>query len=185
MHFDDPRKERIYLTGFMGSGKSTIGPILANTIGYDFVDVDRMIEQRAGKSVNAIFKEDGEQRFRELERALLVDLSAKSHLVISLGGGTIADSANFQMISTSGIVVYLRATPEQIFKRMQRKTDRPILTDVNGDRLGEDELRARIHELYVKREPYYARADITIPTDERKVGITVDFIVKHLSFYID
>ena len=178
------RKERIYLTGFMGSGKSTIGPILANTIGYDFVDVDRMIEKTVGLSIDQIFKEHGEAHFRNLERALITELSARSHLVISLGGGTIADPDNFRSISSSGILVYLKATPEQIFKRLHHKTDRPTLKDIAGERLSDEQLRARIQDLYQKREPFYSRADIIIRTDERKVGMTVDQIVKKLSSYL-
>jgi shikimate kinase len=169
----------------MGSGKSTIGPILANTIGYDFVDVDRMIEKTVGMSVDQIFQEHGEAHFRTLESALIADLRVKPHLVISLGGGTIADPANFQSISTSGIVVYLKATPEQIFKRLHHKTDRPTLKDITGERLNDEDLRARIKDLYNRREPFYSRADIIIRTDERKVGVTVDQIVKKLSLYIE
>lgn len=175
------RNERIYLTGFMGSGKSTIGPILANTIGYDFLDVDKVIEKETGKSVKEIFRDRGEAHFRELERNLVAKLAQRHQVVVSLGGGTIVDPGNFHTIMSSGIVVYLKATPEQIFKRLQRKVDRPTLTDVSGDRLREDELRVRIGELFRQREPYYLRADIIVPTDETRVGITVDEVVRKLA----
>lgn len=178
------RGERVFLTGFMGSGKSTIGPILANTIGYEFVDIDRAIEQREGKSINKIFSERGESYFRSLERELIITASARDHVVVSLGGGTIADPENFRLISASGIVVYLKATPEQIFKRLHHKLDRPVLTDNRGERLGDEELRMRIQELFLKREPFYSRADITVETDEKRVGVTVDQIVKKLSRHI-
>ena len=179
------RKERIYLTGFMGSGKSTIGPILANTIGYDFMDIDRTIELTVGKSVSEIFREDGEKHFRSLERALIAQVCMKPRTVISLGGGTLADPESFRNISSTGIVVYLKVTPDQVFKRLHHRNDRPILADVKGDRLSDEELRARIQSLYLAREPFYNRADITILTDEKKVGITVDQIVKILSSYIE
>jgi shikimate kinase len=175
------RGERIFLTGFMGSGKSTIGPILANTIGYEFVDIDKAIEQREGKTINEIFMERGESVFRSLERDLIITVSARDHVVVSLGGGTITDPENFRLISTSGIVVYLKATPEQIFKRLHNKRDRPVLTDVRGKLLSGEELRQRIQELYLKREPFYSRADVTVETSEKRVGITVDQIVKKLS----
>jgi shikimate kinase len=181
---DSSRGERIYLTGFMGSGKSTIGPILANTIGYDFVDVDHVIEKSAGLSIDQIFRERGEAHFRKLERSLIAELSARSHLVISLGGGTIADPESFRTISTSGVVVYLKATPEQIFKRVHHKADRPTLKDITGERLSDEQLRARILDLYRTREPFYSKADIIIRTDERKVGVTVDQIVKKLAAYL-
>ena len=179
-----PREDRIYLTGFMGSGKSTIGPILANTIGYDFVDVDQTIEEQIGKSIDQVFREDGEAHFRKLEHALMAGLRSRPHLVVSLGGGTIADHDNLRDIKASGILIYLKATPEQIFKRLHHKNDRPTLKDLSGERLNDEQLRVRIQELYRKREPLYSQADIVIRTDERRVGVTVDQIVKKLSYYL-
>jgi len=181
---DADRKERIFLTGFMGSGKSTIGPILANTIGYDFTDIDHSIEEREGKSIKDIFREAGEEHFRSLERRVLSEVIGKKHLVISLGGVTIADPTNFQSISSSGILVYLKTTPEQIYRRLHHKLDRPVLTDLRGEQLSTDELRARIQELFARREPFYARADIIIGTDEQRVGVTVDQIVRKLSPFL-
>ena len=178
------RKERVYLTGFMGSGKSTIGPILANTIGYDFVDVDRSIETTVGKTVNRIFRDHGEEYFRILERKLIAQLSTTPHMVISLGGGTIADPENFRLISGTGILVYLKTTPEQLFRRLHHKSDRPVLRTEEGEQLPEEELRTRILDLYNRREPFYAKADIVVQTDEVKVGKTVDQIVRKLSHYI-
>ena len=168
----------------MGSGKSTIGPILANTIGYDFTDIDHSIEEREGKSIKDIFREAGEEHFRSLERRVLSEVIGKKHLVISLGGGTIADPTNFQSISSSGILVYLKTTPEQIYRRLHHKLDRPVLTDLRGEQLSTDELRARIQELFARREPFYARADIIIGTDEQRVGVTVDQIVRKLSPFL-
>ncbi len=168
----------------MGSGKSTIGPILANTIGYDFVDVDHAIEQQQRKSINEIFRENGEEHFRTLERAVLAEILGRTQVVVSLGGGTFADPGNFQRITMSGIVIYLKATPEQIFRRLHHKVDRPVLTDLRGEQLSTDELRARIGELFVRREPFYEMADIVISTDEQRVGITVDRIVKKIASLI-
>ena len=175
------RKERIYLTGFMGSGKSTIGPILANTLGYSFVDIDKLIESREGLTVSEIFREQGEPHFREMERSVIAELCTRPGLVISLGGGTITDEAVFQSIITNGILVYLRVTPDQLYKRLHRRTDRPLLTDVGGERLPEDALRRRIQTLYEEREVYYAQADIIIPTDDVRIGLTVDNLVRRLA----
>ncbi len=179
------RGHRVYLTGFMGSGKSTIGPILANTLGYGFIDSDKEIERQTGKSVKELFQSHGEEHFRTLERTLLEDLRTKDYMVISLGGGTIADPVTFAAIRDSGVLVYLKSSPEQLFKRLHHKTDRPVLVDVSGDRLSEDALRIRIQELYTQREHFYEQADIIIPTDEHRVGITVDQIVKGLSTLLD
>ncbi len=175
-----PAKKLIYLAGFMGSGKSTLGPILANTIGFDFVDIDRFIEHKTNKKVVDIFAIQGEQVFRTLERGTLQEVSAMQHCVISLGGGTIANEENFQLIRESGIIVYLRLSPEEIFHRVHHKSDRPMLKDGAGERLPETEMRSKIHELLRRREEFYSRADIVIQTDNKKVGPTVDEIVKKL-----
>ncbi len=178
---DRTRCERIYLAGFMGSGKSTIGPILANTIGYEFADLDRMIEQAEERAISEIFRVDGEQYFRSLERALIAKLSTQTHLVVSLGGGTLVDPVTFRTIKSTGILVHIKLTPELILRRLQHRSDRPMLMDGKGNRLSEEDLRVRIGELYASREPLYAQADVTIEADERRVGITVDRVVRALS----
>jgi shikimate kinase len=175
------RKDRVYLTGFMGCGKSTIGPILANTIGYGFVDVDKKIERVEGRSISQIFTEKGEKHFRDLERAILVEVSALPRTVISLGGGTITIAENLELVLATGLVVYLKITPEQLFHRLRHRSDRPLLRSADGSRLSDEELRSRIHHLYEAREPLYARADIILPTDGTKLGLTVDNIVRRIS----
>lgn len=174
------RKHLIYLTGFMGSGKTTIAPILANTLGYSFVDIDREIEAATGKKVSEIFSELGEEYFREVERSLLADLQHREGCVVSLGGGTIANDPNLKAVKDSGILIYLKVDPEQIFQRMKYKTDRPLLRPSAGVELTDQELRSRIENLLVKREPYYCQADFTITTTNQRVGVTVDEIVRRL-----
>jgi len=180
---EEDRQHLIYLTGFMGSGKSTIAPILANTLGYAHIDIDREIEQVTGKRVKEIFSELGEAYFRDVERAVLRDISARSGCVISLGGGTIINDTNLDIVKSTGILVYLKVQPEQIFKRLQYKTDRPMLRSPHEDTIGNEELERRIQALLHQREPFYAKADLTIRTDERRIGATIDEIVhalKHL-----
>lgn len=172
------QRDRIYITGFMGSGKSTIGPILANTLGYDFADVDRVVEKSEGRSVGEIFREQGEAYFRERELQALLALSIRPHMVISLGGGTLVQPEAFRIIRSSGILVYLKMSPEEVMRRLQHRTDRPLLLDAEGERLPEDQLRARIEKLYVERSPLYEAADVVVTTDETRVGMTVDRIVK-------
>jgi shikimate kinase len=178
------RRERIYLTGFMGSGKSTIGPILANTIGYDFVDLDRAIEEAEGKSVTRVFQEDGEQHFRGVEQSILEHLATRPQMVVALGGGTLGNPSNVATIASSGILVYIKISTDLLFKRLQRRSDRPLLMGKDGSRLSGAELRERIEQLSRAREPLYSRADITIDADERRVGITVDRVVRVLSPYL-
>ncbi len=178
------KKNLIYLAGFMGSGKSTIGPILANTLGYEFVDIDKLIEERAEQRIVDIFATAGEQAFRSLERSTLQDVSTRDHCVVSLGGGTIASDENFQLIRESGIIVYLQLSPEEILKRVHFKTDRPMLKNVNGEQLREEDLRERIEQLLRRREEFYTRADIVVQTDKKRVGTTVDEIVCKLRGYV-
>ncbi len=172
------QRDRIYLTGFMGSGKSTIGPILANTLGYDFADVDRVVQEAEGRAVTEIFREMGEPYFREKELQVLLSLSVRPHLVISLGGGTLVQPAAFQLIRSTGILVYLKMSREEVMRRLQHRTDRPLLLDTEGERLPEDKLRERIETLYRERSPLYEAADVVVTTDETRVGMTVDRIVK-------
>ena len=177
-------KRLIYLAGFMGSGKSTLGPILANSLGFAFVDVDKLIEQRSGKRVAEIFDQMGEKSFRALEHAILEEVASMKEGVVSLGGGTVANPENLDLIRSTGIMVYLQLPPEEAVKRMKNKTDRPMLKDAGGNKLSHDELQARILELLAKREPFYLQADLVIPTEGRNVGGTVDEIVHRLRRFI-
>ena len=174
------RNQRIFLTGFMGSGKSTIGPIVANTIGYSFVDLDRLIEEHEGSPVTEIFRTRGEQVFRSLEYAILTGLVVREKLVVALGGGTVVVPAALELIRSAGILVYLSIAEEELLRRLKRRSDRPLLNDPSGQRLPDDQLRQRVRELYATREPIYRQADLVVPTDERRLGLTVDRLVRLL-----
>jgi shikimate kinase len=174
------KRNLVFLTGFMGSGKSTIGPILANALGWDFVDIDKNIERKANQKITDIFASNGEQRFRVLEHEALQELLAHSQCVVSLGGGTLTTAENFEFISQNGIIVYLQLSPDKILQRVQFRTDRPMLKGSDGRPLEGKELEQRIDGLLQVREQYYSKADIIIPADAIKVGATVDIIVDRL-----
>ena len=175
-----PKKSLVYLTGFMGSGKSTLAPILANTLGFAHTDTDREVERITGKTVSELFRDQGEEYFREIEHRVLEQASREHHHVVSLGGGTITRPSNLSLIKATGITIYLRADAESIFHRMKNKSDRPVLQDSAGERLSETDLRKRINDILAAREPFYNQADIIIDTDDRRVGVTVDTIVHAL-----
>ena len=179
------KKSLIFLTGFMGSGKSTIGPILANTLGFEYLDVDRHIEQKTNKLVTEIFSSEGEQAFRVLERDALLELIELNHCVISLGGGTIANEENCQLVLQKGILVYLKLSPDEIIERVQHRSDRPMLKDEPGNQLSLLELKKRVLDLMIRREKFYARADVVITADNMRVGATVDEIMKNIRGRID
>lgn len=171
----------IFLTGFMGAGKSTIGPILANTIGWDSCDLDLLIEQKVDKKVRQIFEQDGEEYFRKVESEMLKEISKKSKLVVSLGGGTMASEKNLALLKKAGKVIYLKASTESFYKRLRYKRDRPSLGVNEVEDFTKEKLVSRINQLMAKRTKFYEQADIIINTDNSTVGRTVDRIVKLLN----
>ena len=171
---------RVYLTGFMTSGKSTIGPILANVLGWDFYDLDRVIEQDESMAVVDIFKNNGEQYFREKETETLTRLTCNEKAIISLGGGTIANKTNFDLMRESGLIVYLKVSPEVLYNRLKNKIDRPLFRDLVLEENPKEAFLDRINDLLAEREKYYCQADIVIDSDSTKVGVTVDQLAKEL-----
>lgn len=150
----------IFLVGMMGSGKSTLGRLLARELARPFVDLDERIEDRAGFSIPEIFARFGEPRFRDLESAALAELRADRDLVVALGGGTPRRESNRAMLRAGGCVVYLRAQPETLVRRLPHPSSRPLL------RRAEDPQQT-IQELLAEREPLYEEvADIVIDNED-------------------
>jgi shikimate kinase len=172
--------QRIYLTGYMTSGKSTIGPILANVLGWQFFDLDKVIENEQNQSVVDIFEDKGEEYFREIETATLIRLSKLDRVIISLGGGTISSNGNFKICKESGKIVYLKVSPEIIYRRIKHKIDRPLFRDLVLRENSEKDFLEKIHSHLSERSKYYEQADITINTDEVKIGLTVDKLAKQI-----
>lgn len=172
------KNRRIYLTGFMTSGKSTIGPILANVLGWNFYDLDKVIEQKENMSVVEIFESKGEKYFRDLEASTLKTLSVDENLVISLGGGTIDNNSNLNLIKDNGILIYLKVSPDVLYKRLRNKIDRPLFKDLVLGEKSEEEFVNRIREILDKREANYKKADLELNTDETRIGYTVDNLAK-------
>jgi shikimate kinase len=172
------KKNVCYLTGFMASGKSTVGPILANTLGWTFFDLDKEIAKKEGMKITEIFKLKGEDYFRQVEHDLLKLLSKNVNVIIALGGGTVALQFNFEIIKSSGLIIYLKSSPEVAYKRLKFKRDRPALL-FEGDELPtEEEYLKRINFLLEQRKDFYEQADYIINTDFLPVGKTVDKIVR-------
>jgi dihydroorotase len=151
-----PRAKNIVLMGFMGTGKSTVGRALARQLGLQFLDMDTLIEERAGKPISRIFAEDGEPHFRAMERALSQELAQRRGLVIACGGGVVLNPDNIRDYGRTGLVVCLTATPEVIFKRTAKDRNRPLLEE-------EDRMR-RILELLEKRKTLYASISHQVDT---------------------
>lgn len=176
----------IYLAGFMTSGKSTIGPILANVFGWDFKDLDAVIETHEKNTIVGIFENKGEEYFRDIEHSHLKRLSTKKRLILALGGGTMASDKNLAVLKKTGKTIYLKSSPEMIYQRIKNKIDRPIFRDlVLSEKSKPQDFIDRIDYYLKKREPYYLEADIHVSTDESNIGVTVDKLAKLLSRVID
>lgn len=161
--------KNITLVGFMGTGKTTVGRLLAERLGYTFVDADDEIEREQGVSITHIFSELGEAHFRDLETDMLKRLSARENLVISAGGGAVIRAENVESLKKGGPVVCLAATPEEIYDRVRHSTHRPLLKV--DDPLG------RIRELMELRRKFYSRADYKVDTGGLTPGEVVDKIL--------
>ena len=122
----------VFLTGFMGVGKTKIGSILALRLGRTFFDTDDMIENKEGKSISRIFSEEGEVYFRQLENACVEEVCRSNNSVVALGGGSIIDSRNLDLICQEGVLVCIQATVDTILSRIARHDDRPLLSGLNG-----------------------------------------------------
>jgi shikimate kinase len=170
----------IFLTGFSTAGKSTIGPILANSLGFDFIDIDKVIVEREQKSINEIFAEKGEAYFRQLELEILSSIVHRENLVVSLGGGTLENDSSFELVRKSGTMVYLKSDLNTLTRRLSNKDDRPLLKGENGEKISAKEIANRVSLLMSRREERYAQADIYIPTDQTPLGKTVDKLQREL-----
>ena len=156
----------IVLTGFMGTGKSEVGRRLAKRLGRPFVYTDHLIEARAGKTVAAIFAEDGEPAFRLLERDAVTAAVEQKDAVIAVGGGAVLDASNVARLRDAGVVVCLTAEPETILRRVGDLVKRPLLAGCDP--------RGVIERLLAARAPAYAAAaDVIVDTSGRGVDDVV------------
>ena len=157
-----PLTRSIFFTGFMATGKSRIGTLTAASLGWKFHDTDKMVEERAGKTVAEIFAEQGEAAFRAMEMDVLRELCQDGPLVAALGGGTLLNPGALELVRGAGVLVNLYATPEVILERVNRKKDsRPLLAGLD------DEAKlAKIKEMLATRKPVYDLADYRFESGE-------------------
>jgi shikimate kinase len=154
--------KNVVLIGFMGTGKTSIGRMLAARLGCAFHDLDRKIEEKHGTSIPAMFKEHGEAYFRAREKEAVRDAAGRSHLVIATGGGTVKDPENAELLRKNGVIVALTADVDTILMRTAARGSRPVLDQADaGDR------RAAVVQLLEERRHLYEDADITVDTSGR------------------
>jgi len=167
----------LIITGFMGTGKTEVGRRLARALGRTFVDTDRLVEAKVGRSVAAIFASEGEARFRELERAAVAEATTIPDAVVATGGGTLVDPENRRRLAAAGPILCLTASPREILRRVGDPASRPLLAACRSDA----ERLARIEELLAARATAYGSASHTIDT----TGLTVDQVVERVRAAVD
>ncbi|MBB6175320.1 shikimate kinase [Anoxybacillus tengchongensis] len=160
----------IYLTGFMGAGKTTVGKRLGEVLQLPVIDTDAYIEQQVGKTIADIFAEEGEGVFRAYEREVLKKLPTE-HIVITTGGGIVIQEENRRFMSNHGIVIYLHCELHELFRRLADDATRPLLMENK---------QSQMKQLFEQRLPWYRQAHITIDTTNRTVDDIVETIVSLL-----
>jgi shikimate kinase len=163
------RGSNIILSGFMGTGKTSVGKRLAERLAFEFVDLDDLIEAEARLPISQIFATRGEAAFRALEREMVARMSGRGRSVIATGGGAIVDRQNLEALRGIGVVIALTAAPEIILSRVGGGEERPMLW-------GPD-TRQRILTLLAERAPVYAQADVLVDTSARSVEEVVEHIL--------
>ncbi|AET66679.1 shikimate kinase [Desulfosporosinus orientis DSM 765] len=156
----------IVLIGFMGTGKSTVGKRLAQSLAWDFVDTDYEIGAVTDLSVSEIFRRYGETRFRSEESIVVDRISRQERLVIATGGGTALNPANWSALAENGVIIALHATLDAILARIGHKNDRPLLKGP----------KEAIEKLWIERQKCYAQADYIVDTSQK----TVDEVVREI-----
>jgi len=151
----------IALIGFMGTGKTSVGRLVADQLHFQFLDTDEMIQAATGKTIAEIFSRDGEPAFRALEEKAVVELAGRTRTVISAGGGLPINPANLASLKTHALVACLWASPEKIWERVKNQTHRPLLHDPDPQR--------KIRNLLAVREPFYKHADVLLNTELRSL----------------
>lgn len=162
---------RIFLIGFMGCGKTSVGKKLAHKLNLQNLDLDQIIESQSGKTISQIFEAEGEEAFRKLERDVLHLLLEKDNYVLSCGGGTPIFFDNLESMKASGKTVYLEMNPAALYSRLKNETHkRPLLKEKN-----EEQIKEFISENLNNRKKYYEQADIIIPA----LNIDYQELIKH------
>lgn len=165
----------VVLIGFMGTGKTSTGKMLAQRLGCAFIDMDVKIEEEAGMTIPEIFAQFGEDHFRQLEHELALKLSSRRNAVISTGGGIVKNPANVEALKSSGVMVCLKANVDTVLERTQNRGTRPVLDkEDKGDR------RQAVEKLLQEREALYEQADFTVDTSDLSPLQVVEIITKTL-----
>lgn len=163
----------IYILGFMGSGKTSVGQKLAEKLNKRFIDLDEAIEEKEGVSISDIFLNKGEDYFREIEREVLVEVAEEHDFVVSTGGGIVLNSDNLKIMKKTGITVSLLASPEVVYERVKDSNLRPLLEV-------EDPM-AEIKRLLFERAHFYIKSDIIVDTSDLSIDEAANQILEEIN----
>ncbi len=175
----------VYLVGFSGSGKSTVGSKLARLLKVAFYDTDSIIESRCGVTIDELFRERGERVFRGMEQEVIRELAERrGSIVVALGGGALQRRDNRRLVKRTGMVIYLSCSVAEIYRRMKDKQDRPLLrvAPVGGPSRRQATIE-RIRNMLDKRLAHYMTADRRLSTSARSVRETVDRLYRMVVEY--
>ena len=176
----------IYLIGFSGSGKSTIGPRIAKKLKIPFYDIDSYIEKKYRTKISRIFSEKGEKQFRKYEEKAIIEVTNNrfKKKVISLGGGAFQNSKIRHLCKENGKVIYLSCSQREIYRRMRLVSDRPLLKpEIKNPKPSAEFLKNKIKSMIIKRIKNYRKADIIISTTEKTIKASVTEIIKKFKKY--
>lgn len=165
---------KIILVGMMGAGKTTIGKLLSNKLNYNFIDLDKIIEEKSGVKINTIFEIEGESGFRDRELQALRHSLEKDQVIISTGGGIVTyEKSRTQLIKNNALIIYLKANLQTLCNRLKNDNSRPILNVADKEQV--------IERVLEEREPYYYDlADMDVDTSHMKSIDVVKFIIKKM-----
>ena len=166
---NDRRIVNLALIGFMGTGKTSVGRLVADSLRFDYLDTDELIQSRSGRLISDIFKTDGEPAFRLLENQTVADLTKRTKTVIATGGGLPTNPDNLDALKKHALIFCLWASPEKIWERVKNQSHRPLLHDENP--------QVKIRQLLAAREPFYKQADVLLNTELRSLREVAQQIV--------
>ncbi len=174
-------EQHLILTGFMGSGKSSVGRELADILGKSFIDLDEYIEQQTGSTIADIFAQQGEDVFRRLETRFLLEVLHRPPHIVSTGGGTIITEENRRLIEASGYVVFLDAGWETLAKRTAASSSRPLLQSPEKTATDNRFRQQKIKDLLNERRPFYEKCHVKITTDNLSVHQVARKIIQRIA----
>jgi shikimate kinase len=158
---NDRHLVNIALIGFMGTGKTSVGRLVADQLRFEYLDTDDLIQTQTSRTITDIFAKDGEPAFRALEQRIVEELASRTKTVIATGGGLPVNPKNLASLKSHALVVSLWSSPEKIWERVRHQSHRPLLHD--------EDPQAKIRELLAARAPFYKQTDVLLNTDLRSV----------------